>query len=103
MAPDPKLPGTVTMTIKRDGDALFRQVPGWFAQEIFPESETVFFNATEDEQLTFVKNDKGKGDRSDRGTKRHVWRIRSKGIQGGEVTAVIHDEAAIAGLRGKET
>jgi CubicO group peptidase (beta-lactamase class C family) len=58
MAPDPKLQGTVTMTIKRDGDALFRQVPGWFAQEIFPESETVFFNATEDEQLTIVKNDK---------------------------------------------
>jgi len=59
MTPDPKLPGTVTMTIKRDGDALFRQVPGWFAQEIFPESETVFFNATEDEQLTFVKNSRG--------------------------------------------
>ena len=59
MAPDPKLPGTVTMTIKRQGDALFRQVPGWFAQEIFPESETTFFNATEDEQLTFVKNHKG--------------------------------------------
>ena len=59
MAPDPKLQGTVTMTIKRDGDALFRQVPGWFAQEIFPESETVFFNATEDEQLIFVKNDRG--------------------------------------------
>jgi CubicO group peptidase (beta-lactamase class C family) len=59
MAPDPKLPGTVTMTIKRDGDALLRQVPGWFAQEIFPEAETVFFNATEDEQLTFIKNDRG--------------------------------------------
>jgi CubicO group peptidase (beta-lactamase class C family) len=59
MAPDPKLPGTVTLAIKRDGAALFRQVPGWFAQEIFPESATVFINATEDEQLTFVKNDKG--------------------------------------------
>ncbi len=59
MAPDPEFPGIVTMTIKRDGDALFRQVPGWFAQEIFPESETVFFNATEDEQLTFNKNDRG--------------------------------------------
>ena len=60
MAPDSKLPGAVTLTIQRDGDALYRQVPGWFAQEIFPESETVFFNATEDEQLTFVKNDMGK-------------------------------------------
>jgi hypothetical protein len=59
MAPDPELPGTVTMTIKRDGNALLRQVPGWFAQVIFPESETVFFNTTEDEQLTFVKNDSG--------------------------------------------
>ena len=59
MSPDPKLTGTVTMAIRRDGNALFRQVPGWFAQEIFPESETVFFNATEDEQLTFVKNHKG--------------------------------------------
>ena len=60
MAPDTNLAGTVTMTIKRDGDKLLRQVPGWFAQEIFPESETVFFNTTEDEQLTFVKNDRGK-------------------------------------------
>jgi CubicO group peptidase (beta-lactamase class C family) len=59
MAPDPKFLGTVTMTVKRDGAALVRQVPGWFAQEIFPESDTVFFNTTEDEQLTFVKNDKG--------------------------------------------
>jgi hypothetical protein len=46
IVPDPKLPGTVTMTIKRDGGALFRQVPGWFAQEIFPESETVFFGSS---------------------------------------------------------
>jgi len=52
-------PGTVTRTIKRDGDGLYRQVPGWFAQAIFPESETVFSNATEDEQLSFNKNDKG--------------------------------------------
>jgi len=59
MAPDPKVQGTVTMTIKRNGDVLYRQVPGWFAQAIFPESETVFFNATEDEQLTFIKSDKG--------------------------------------------
>jgi len=59
MAPDAKIPGHITLTIKRDGDALYRQVPGWFAQEIFPESDTVFFNATEDEQLTFVKNDRG--------------------------------------------
>ena len=59
MALDSKSYAAVTMTIKRDGDAIFRQIPGWFAQEIFPESETVFFNATEDEQLTFIKNDKG--------------------------------------------
>jgi CubicO group peptidase (beta-lactamase class C family) len=59
MAPDTNISGTVTMSIKRDGDSLYRQVPGWFAQEIFPESETVFFNATEDEQLTFIKSDTG--------------------------------------------
>jgi CubicO group peptidase (beta-lactamase class C family) len=59
MARDPQLSGIVTLTIKCDGGALFRQVPGWFAQAIFPESETGFFNATEDEQLTFVKNRAG--------------------------------------------
>jgi CubicO group peptidase (beta-lactamase class C family) len=77
MVRDPKLPGTVTVTIKRDGDALFRQVPGWFAQAIFPESESVFFNATEDEQLTFVKND------------------------GGEVTGLIVDENGTFGESGR--
>jgi hypothetical protein len=60
MAPDPKFQGTVTLTIKRDGNTLCRQIPGWFAQAIFPESETVFFNATEDEQLTFIKMKRGK-------------------------------------------
>ena len=59
LAPNSKLSGTITLTIQRQGGALFRQVPGWFAQQIFPESETTFFNATEDEQLTFVKNNQG--------------------------------------------
>ena len=63
MAPDAKLAGTDTITIKRDGDALIGQKfigqnPRRFAEEYFPESETDFFNTTEDEQLTFVKNDR---------------------------------------------
>ena len=65
MAPVAKLGGTDTITIKRDGDALIGQKfigqkPRRFAEEYFPESETNFFNTMENEQLTFVKNDRGK-------------------------------------------
>jgi len=64
MAPVARLGGTDTITIKRDGDALIGQKftgqnPRRFAEEYFPESKTDFFNTTEDEQLTFVKNDRG--------------------------------------------
>jgi len=64
MAPDARLAGTDIITIKRDGDALIGQKfigqnPRRFDEEYFPESETDFFNTTEDEQLTFVKNDRG--------------------------------------------
>ncbi len=64
-APDEKLPGTEVMTFKRDGNALVGQKfagpkPRRFAEAYFPESETSFFNTTEDEELTFLKNDRGK-------------------------------------------
>jgi hypothetical protein len=52
-------PGKMTLTIKRNGDALISQVTGQFAEEIFPESSTTFFNAMEMAQLTFIKNDQG--------------------------------------------
>lgn len=77
-APDKKHPGilaaleavhigpwsTEVITFKRDGNALIGQKfagrkPGRFAEAYFPESETNFFNTSEDEELTFVKNDKG--------------------------------------------
>lgn len=48
----------VTMTIRREGNELVRQVPGWHAQKIFPESKMVFFNTFEDEEFTFLKNEK---------------------------------------------
>lgn len=51
--------GENSLTIKRDGDALICQVAGRFSEEIFPESETTFFNTMENGELTFVKNDRG--------------------------------------------
>jgi hypothetical protein len=63
-APDKKSPGGEAMTFKREGNALVgqqfaSQKPKRFAEAYFPESETNFFNTTEDEELTFVKNDRG--------------------------------------------
>ena len=70
--------GGVVITIKHEGDALIRQEPGRFPEEIFPESETVFFNNTEDLQLTFKKNSQG------------------------EVTAMIHRLAGLPDSEGKK-
>jgi CubicO group peptidase (beta-lactamase class C family) len=56
MAPQAKLPTSIT--IRREGDALMCQVGGEFAEEIFPLSETAFFNTMESALVTFVKDDK---------------------------------------------
>ena len=63
-APDEKHTGTEVITFKRDGNALVGQKfagqkPRRFAEAYFPESETNFFNTTEDEELAFLKNDQG--------------------------------------------
>jgi hypothetical protein len=63
-APDEKHTNTEVMTFKREGNALVGQKfagekPRRFAEAYFPESETNFFNTSEDEELTFLKNDKG--------------------------------------------
>ncbi len=64
MVPDEIHPGTEAMTFIRDGDALIGQKFSGqkqrrFGEAYFPESETDFFNTTEDEELTFLKNDQG--------------------------------------------
>ena len=63
-APDEKSPGSGVITFKHDGNALVGQKfadqkPRRFAEAYFPESETNFFNTSEDEELTFLKNDHG--------------------------------------------
>jgi hypothetical protein len=63
-APDEKFPDAEAITFKRDGDALIGQrftgqKPRRFGEAYFPESETNFFNTTEDEELTFLKNGRG--------------------------------------------
>jgi hypothetical protein len=64
--------------ITHEGDALVVQEPGRFPGEIFPESETVFFNNMENSQLTFKKNSQG------------------------EVTAIIHHETGQPDSEGKK-
>jgi hypothetical protein len=64
MVPHSSLPDARAITIKREGDALICEKftgrnPRRFPEEYFPESETNFFNTTEDEELTFVRNDTG--------------------------------------------
>ena len=61
---DARHPGTEAITFKRDGDALIGekftgQKPRRLSEAYFPESETNFFNTTEDEELTFLKNGLG--------------------------------------------
>ncbi len=58
-ASDRSLPGNSTVTIKRDEDALIVEITGQYPQEFFPESETNFFNTTEDGRLAFLKNARG--------------------------------------------
>jgi CubicO group peptidase (beta-lactamase class C family) len=63
-AADEKHPDSGVITFKWDGNALIGQrfageKPTRFAEAYFPESETNFFNTTEDEELTFLKNDQG--------------------------------------------
>jgi hypothetical protein len=54
-----KLPRESTLTIKRDGGALLAQVGSNFPEQLFPESETAFFNSMESAEITFVRNEKG--------------------------------------------
>jgi hypothetical protein len=53
--------GPDTVRITREGNGLMlqtfnRERPQSFPEEFFPESETAFFNTTEDMELTFVRN-----------------------------------------------
>lgn len=48
-----------SLVFTREGDKLFMQPTGQSKVEIFPESETDFFLAVADAQVTFVKDDKG--------------------------------------------
>lgn len=54
-----ELTPTLAITISRDGDKLYAEVPGQQKIEIFAESETDFFVTVVDAQLTFVKDDRG--------------------------------------------
>jgi D-alanyl-D-alanine-carboxypeptidase/D-alanyl-D-alanine-endopeptidase len=49
----------VSLVFTREGDKLFMQPTGQSRVEIFPESETDFFLAVADVQVTFVKDDQG--------------------------------------------
>lgn len=49
----------LSLVFTREGDELFMQPTGQSKTEIFPESETEFFLAVADVQVTFVKDDKG--------------------------------------------
>jgi len=48
-----------TLTIKRDAGALLCQAGSDFPVELFPESETVFFNSMENAEVRFIRNEKG--------------------------------------------
>lgn len=54
-----ELTPTLVITITRDGDKLYAEVPGQQKIEIFAESETDFFITEADAQVTFVKDEKG--------------------------------------------
>lgn len=49
----------MNFSVTREGDRLFASAPGFGKNEMFAESETVFFLKVADAQLTFSKNDKG--------------------------------------------
>jgi hypothetical protein len=52
------IPG-FSLVFSREGDKFFLQPTGQSKVEIFPESETDFFLAVADVQVSFVKDDKG--------------------------------------------
>lgn len=54
-----KLRSAHTLIIKRDGAALQCQAGSDFAAELFPESESIFFNNMENAEVQFVRNEKG--------------------------------------------
>ena len=80
--PDTMLPTGVKLTIWREGDKLVLQAWGGNVLqgrfEIYPESETSFFDKITGAQMTFNKNDKG------------------------EVTAVLHHQAGYPDSEGKK-
>jgi CubicO group peptidase (beta-lactamase class C family) len=49
----------VTVTVSKENNRLYVQVPGEDPEEFFPESETDFFSIEMDFQITFVKNEEG--------------------------------------------
>ena len=76
-APGDALPNGLKVTIGREGDQLFWQ-EGRVVINLYPESETNFFDKIAGAQLTFIKNEKG------------------------EVTAVIHHYPPRPDLEGKK-
>lgn len=51
----------VTVTIAREGDALFAQLTGQPRVEVFPASEVLFFYKVVNAQITFEPNEAGRG------------------------------------------
>lgn len=82
VAPNAELPTGVKLTIWRHGDQLVGQAWGenvlQGAFNMYPESETNFFDKITGAQLIFIKNDKG------------------------EVTAVVHHEVGLPDIKGKK-
>ena len=54
-----KHPSAHTLAIQRNAGALLCQAGSDFPVELFPESETVFFNNMENAEVSFVRNEKG--------------------------------------------
>lgn len=48
-----------TLIVSKDAERLFAQFAGHPSFELFPSSETEFFSKSADEQITFVRDDKG--------------------------------------------
>ena len=49
----------VIITVSKENNRLYLEVPGEGTMELFPESETDFFSIEEDSQITFVNNEDG--------------------------------------------
>ncbi len=54
-----KYPRPYTLTLKREGDALLAEAGTGFPEELFAESDAVFFNNGESTELRFVRNEEG--------------------------------------------